>query len=508
MPSRSGGGDILKIIRVFLASPGDLGEERRAARDAVKEINRTVARPAGFQVDLIGWEDTLSAAGRPQALINEDLKTCQMFIGMIWARWGTPTGAYSSGFEEEFELACSRHASQKEPHITMFFKEVDPSKLSDPGPELSKVIKFKKRAIQEKKIFFDTFEDPNEFASKVRLVVADFIHKLDLKSRLESVDTGSIVTASESGLSDEASEESSQEISENDVTESQFLNEIGTAIGRGHAERISRIDVARLRNLAAAHAFKSNDQVSIGAHDANIVYISRAELDLSAREKSSLGDAGLDAWNDENTPVWSWISDRLAVFPEWLIYSTWIGPDTRRAGAFKAMTLLKATVPSERFEERRIADRWFGDDVGAQVRNAALGYIGVVGSDMLVELAKSEFARNDYATRKTALDAVIAGLARDSARAAAAFALGASFEELSEEAFNEVSAGIDQLNDDELLKGLEHRSGYVRAKSLSLLSERRKLEESHIRRFFADDSIPVRRAALTALESLGHEVGE
>ena len=66
----------VRIVRVFLASPGDLADERRLAGEAIEEVNRTVARPAGFQVDLLGWEDTLSAAGRPQEIINRDLRTC------------------------------------------------------------------------------------------------------------------------------------------------------------------------------------------------------------------------------------------------------------------------------------------------------------------------------------------------------------------------------------------------------------------------------------------------
>ena len=149
----SNGLNSLKIVRVFLASPSDLSNERLIARAAVDEINKTVARPAGFHVDLIGWEDTLSAAGRPQGLINEDLVTCQMFIGMLWARWGTPpdtTGRFTSGFEEEFRLASDRNVRDGTPHITLFFKDVEQSKLGDPGPELSKVLAFKQCIIEEK----------------------------------------------------------------------------------------------------------------------------------------------------------------------------------------------------------------------------------------------------------------------------------------------------------------------------------------------------------------------
>jgi hypothetical protein len=49
--------DQWKVIRVFLASPGDLDEERRAAKETVDEINKTWFESLGYHVELMGWED-------------------------------------------------------------------------------------------------------------------------------------------------------------------------------------------------------------------------------------------------------------------------------------------------------------------------------------------------------------------------------------------------------------------------------------------------------------------
>ena len=96
---------VRKILTVFLASPSDLVEERKVARKVVETINRIVSLSIGWHIDLRGWEDTLPNSGRPQAHINKDVESCDLFIGMLWGRWGSSTGQYSSGFEEEFELA-------------------------------------------------------------------------------------------------------------------------------------------------------------------------------------------------------------------------------------------------------------------------------------------------------------------------------------------------------------------------------------------------------------------
>lgn len=263
----------IRIVRVFLASPSDLGDERRIARDAVEEINRTVARPAGFHVDLIGWEDTLSSAGRPQALINEDLETCQMFIGMLWARWGTPPdteGKFSSGFEEEFTLACKRNEDNGEPHITLFFKEVEASKIQDPGPELSKVLNFKYGIISQKKILYEEFSDVIGFGQKVRIIIANFIHKLNRasQSRLgENSPDESPISSRQVG----PPEHVETPIDNIHAVEAKFLAAVSRTLGK-EGESPSAFQLARLRNIAAAYGVSENDDITVGAHDANLIY--------------------------------------------------------------------------------------------------------------------------------------------------------------------------------------------------------------------------------------------
>ena len=52
--------DSRKIVKVFLASPGDLENERRTAKKVVDEFNSLWADDTGYQVELVGWEDTVS----------------------------------------------------------------------------------------------------------------------------------------------------------------------------------------------------------------------------------------------------------------------------------------------------------------------------------------------------------------------------------------------------------------------------------------------------------------
>ncbi len=171
----------IKLVRVFLASPGDLANERRLAYDAVTEINKTIAKRLGYMVDLVAWEDTAPGAGRPQAIINKDLDSCELFIGIIWKKWGTPPdneGIFSSGFEEEFELSFLRRKNTGKPEMAMYFKQVASEILADPGDDLKKVLAFKDKLIKGKAILFNEFAEPSIFQRYVREKITEYLFSL------------------------------------------------------------------------------------------------------------------------------------------------------------------------------------------------------------------------------------------------------------------------------------------------------------------------------------------
>ena len=84
-------GETKTLVRVFLGSPGDLDDERAAIRQAVEELNATTSYPLGYRIEVMGWEDGNAGYGRAQERINKDLETCEVFIGLMWKKWGTPT---------------------------------------------------------------------------------------------------------------------------------------------------------------------------------------------------------------------------------------------------------------------------------------------------------------------------------------------------------------------------------------------------------------------------------
>ena len=101
-----------KKIKIFLASPSDVNDEFNRAKTIIEELNRINLKDSGVYLELINWKShAVGGMGIPQDLINNMLRpdACDIFIGILWMRFGTATGhnskdgvVYSSGTEEEF----------------------------------------------------------------------------------------------------------------------------------------------------------------------------------------------------------------------------------------------------------------------------------------------------------------------------------------------------------------------------------------------------------------------
>lgn len=215
----------LTNYRVFIASPGGLESERKIFRDILTSHNDSDAIERGCHFQSIGWEITLGGMGRPQAKINEDLKTCDLFVLVLWDRWGSPTGSdkgYTSGTHEEYMVAleCLKDSTLPMRDMVVFFKAVDSRRMSDPGPQLSDVLDFKKSLEKERNLLFETFDTSEAFGEKLRRHVAKW-------TREHSGEDGS--DSDNSNSDNDVQSESQEDIS--------FLEEIKSRIGDTETEK-------------------------------------------------------------------------------------------------------------------------------------------------------------------------------------------------------------------------------------------------------------------------------
>jgi len=125
---------------VFLASPGDVNDERQVVRQFFEHYNRHTAQLWGVRFEVIDWENYATiGVGRPQELITaqtlERFRDSQaLVIGIMGQRFGSPTGKAESSTEGEFNWALESHSQSGFPEIKWFFRRVD-TFVAPPDPE-------------------------------------------------------------------------------------------------------------------------------------------------------------------------------------------------------------------------------------------------------------------------------------------------------------------------------------------------------------------------------------
>ena len=160
-----------KVFVAFVASPSDVEDERNKLEEVVQELNSTWGRNLSARLELIRWE-THSYPGADQdaqAVINQQIgNEYDIFIGIMWGRFGSPTERAASGTEEEFHRVWQRHQDGSDVKIMFYFKDapIAPSKL-DPK-QLAKIQSFKSK-IGDEGVFHWSFQTLESFEGLLRV---------------------------------------------------------------------------------------------------------------------------------------------------------------------------------------------------------------------------------------------------------------------------------------------------------------------------------------------------
>ena len=161
-----------RTIRIFISSPGDVGEERTIVRRVIERIGEDL--PAGCVLIPVDWTDRRARTGflatlTPQQAIERGLPApdkCSIVVVILWSRIGTPLdpdtyrkpdgSAYLSGTEYEYEIAVTRTRAPNHPAVLVFQRTKAPAvALDDP------LYEEKGRQWKLVKQFFSRFQKPD-----------------------------------------------------------------------------------------------------------------------------------------------------------------------------------------------------------------------------------------------------------------------------------------------------------------------------------------------------------
>lgn len=127
----------MEPVRIFIASPSDVAEERQLAYRAIERLRLEFAERADLQA-LIWEHEPLLATSDFQSQIGTPANS-DIFVLLLWARFGSPLGSqfvrsdgsrYASATEYEFEEAMASFRASGHPRM-LVYRKMAPVKLKD-----------------------------------------------------------------------------------------------------------------------------------------------------------------------------------------------------------------------------------------------------------------------------------------------------------------------------------------------------------------------------------------
>lgn len=159
------------ILRVVLASPGDVQAERDAVQPVIDELNRGIADVYDLRLEVYRWETDaypgLHAEGG-QGLIDTILKIDQsdILIGIFWTRFGREIPSGEVGTEHEIRLAAKAWEAKGSPYVMLYFSKMSVDPTAVDLAQLGKVTAFRKEFGE--KGLYATYNGPSEFSDLLR----------------------------------------------------------------------------------------------------------------------------------------------------------------------------------------------------------------------------------------------------------------------------------------------------------------------------------------------------
>ena len=141
-------------LNVFIASPSELAKEREIVRNVCADVNSTVGPYRSVILNPVSWETHCwpDVGHDSQAVILAQIQPEDIFVGILWNKFGTPTPRAASGTAEEFALAYKRWQENNVSHLLIYFKK--PSRL-DNLDDLRQVSDFKKNVAKRGLLYWE-----------------------------------------------------------------------------------------------------------------------------------------------------------------------------------------------------------------------------------------------------------------------------------------------------------------------------------------------------------------
>lgn len=162
----------IKTIHIFIGSPSDTKNERICVTDIIDELNHTLGKDRNIKIEKIMWEydvdPTIGDDG--QDVINQQTRDYDIFLGMMWRKFGTPTLRASSGTEEEYSRAVKSVKGNGHCKDIIMLFNIAPVPIDTDAEQLKYVQLFKQKVIADG-VFYKDYCGTKDFSSVARVAL-------------------------------------------------------------------------------------------------------------------------------------------------------------------------------------------------------------------------------------------------------------------------------------------------------------------------------------------------
>lgn len=157
---------------MLISCTSELQAERSLVEKVISDVNRTIEDTFGVTIRVVDWRrDIVPGAGiDPQQVINAQTSDCEIYLGMLGTRFGTPTPRAGSGTEDEFNAAYQRFRQDpRSLRVLFYFRTGAPGGVLDIDPDQLKAVQqFRERLGKERGVLYCDFSAAEEFMQLLR----------------------------------------------------------------------------------------------------------------------------------------------------------------------------------------------------------------------------------------------------------------------------------------------------------------------------------------------------
>jgi hypothetical protein len=169
----------VRVLKIVVASPGDVQTERDSIPAIVDELNKGIADERGVRLEVYRWETDAYPGFHsegPQGQIDSCLRIedCDLLIAIFWKRFGTPALDAQSGTEHEIRLALESCEKMGRPQLMIYFIQAPREPRSQAEKDHWQQVLDFKQALSQKVLWWE-YNGKEQFRDFVRQHLTKFI---------------------------------------------------------------------------------------------------------------------------------------------------------------------------------------------------------------------------------------------------------------------------------------------------------------------------------------------